>query len=328
MSSDIAVVGAGMAGLSCATRLTALGHRVEIFEKSRGVSGRMSTRRTATWECDHGAQYFTARNSDFYAEVSRWEQLGVAARWNPSIRVIGATPRGRSNPGTDSLTTTRFVGTPRMTSPAQHLASTLSVTTNVRVASIRPDQRKWQLLDIEGNALGGPVDVVVFAIPSPQIPTIVTHHPPDWLGELPAIAMLPCWAVMAEVAPTGAPEFDAAFINEGPLSWIANNASKPGRGPAAMWSLHASPEWTQEHLLAPAEEVIPVLTKAFEAHAGLRVLNATAHRWLYSLPKTAHDIPCLWDPRLRLAACGDWLLGGKVQGAWLSGRACAERIAA
>ena len=87
---NIAVVGAGIAGLSCATALQAAGHTVQVFDKSRSVSGRMSTRRDAGegWQCDHGAQYFTARDPAFAAEVARWQQAGVAALWIPRIAVL------------------------------------------------------------------------------------------------------------------------------------------------------------------------------------------------------------------------------------------------
>jgi len=40
-----AVIGAGMAGLTCATALRAAGHGVLVLDKSRGPGGRMSTRR-------------------------------------------------------------------------------------------------------------------------------------------------------------------------------------------------------------------------------------------------------------------------------------------
>jgi predicted NAD/FAD-dependent oxidoreductase len=34
----------------------------------------------------------------------------------------------------------------------------------------------------------------------------------------------------------------------------------------------------------------------------------------------------VWAHASRLGMCGDWLNGGKVEGAWLSGRALAEAI--
>jgi predicted NAD/FAD-dependent oxidoreductase len=43
----IGIVGAGMAGLSCAEGLANHGHDVVLLDKGRGPGGRMSTRRTA-----------------------------------------------------------------------------------------------------------------------------------------------------------------------------------------------------------------------------------------------------------------------------------------
>ncbi|MGA8880775.1 MAG: FAD-dependent oxidoreductase, partial [Azonexus sp.] len=57
----LALIGAGIAGLSCATALQQAGLKVSLFDKGRGPGGRMSTRRGDDWQCDHGAQYFTAR---------------------------------------------------------------------------------------------------------------------------------------------------------------------------------------------------------------------------------------------------------------------------
>ena len=62
----VVIIGAGIAGLSCAQELKLHGISVDIFEKSRGPSGRMSTRRSEAWSADHGAQYFTARDPPLY----------------------------------------------------------------------------------------------------------------------------------------------------------------------------------------------------------------------------------------------------------------------
>ena len=59
-----AIVGAGLSGVTCAASLHEQGISVRVFEKSRGIGGRMATRRTpAGLHFDHGAQYFTARDS-------------------------------------------------------------------------------------------------------------------------------------------------------------------------------------------------------------------------------------------------------------------------
>ncbi|EXI81308.1 MAG: Dehydrosqualene desaturase [Candidatus Accumulibacter sp. BA-94] len=101
----VALIGAGIAGLSCAAQLQQAGLEVSLFDKSRGAGGRMSTRRGDGWQCDHGAQYFTARHPDFRAEVARWQQAGVAALWAPRLWLFdGDSPAGRES------TVERFVG--------------------------------------------------------------------------------------------------------------------------------------------------------------------------------------------------------------------------
>lgn len=82
---DIAIIGAGMAGLTCGQRLFANGHKVQLFDKGRGPGGRISSRRVdvdgETLHFDHGAQYFTARDERFVRQVEDWEADGIVARW-------------------------------------------------------------------------------------------------------------------------------------------------------------------------------------------------------------------------------------------------------
>jgi renalase len=60
MPKDIAIIGAGIAGLACAQRLQDGGCSVTLFDKGRGAGGRMATRRVTTpfgeIAFDHGAQ--------------------------------------------------------------------------------------------------------------------------------------------------------------------------------------------------------------------------------------------------------------------------------
>ena len=66
---QIAVIGAGISGLTCARQLQAQGHSVTVYEKSNHVSGRMGTRETELGGFDHGAQYFTAVSDGFKKEA-------------------------------------------------------------------------------------------------------------------------------------------------------------------------------------------------------------------------------------------------------------------
>ena len=79
MTVPIAIIGTGIAGLSAAQALTEAGHVVQIFDKSRGSGGRMSSKRSDAGALDMGAQYFTARDRRFVTEVQRWQTKGWVA---------------------------------------------------------------------------------------------------------------------------------------------------------------------------------------------------------------------------------------------------------
>ena len=96
---DILIIGGGMAGLSAATALAAVGQRIIVLDKGRGPGGRMAARRAEIGGeqvgFDHGAQYFTARDPRFQAEVARWldeNGFGGSMVWR-----LAARPTGRSS---------------------------------------------------------------------------------------------------------------------------------------------------------------------------------------------------------------------------------------
>ncbi|MFM8892129.1 MAG: FAD-dependent oxidoreductase, partial [Planctomycetia bacterium] len=77
----VVVVGAGIAGLVAAGELARCGRRVVVLEKSRGVGGRMATRRVGAAVCDHGAQFFTVRDDGFGSLVAKAREAAVVAAW-------------------------------------------------------------------------------------------------------------------------------------------------------------------------------------------------------------------------------------------------------
>jgi renalase len=317
----IAIIGAGMAGLSCARVLTQAGNHVRLFEKSRGVSGRMSTRRGDGWECDHGAQYFTATDSRFEEEVFRWVDAGVARRWLPRLSVIGG-----DRSAARAAETARYVGEPRMTSPAMWLAESLAVSLNTTINSLSRENDKWVLHSAESGRVEGQFDWLVLAIPAPQAKVLLRDHDTGWEPQFDAATMLPCWTIMVQTEGQMDPGFDAAFVNGGPLGWVARNTSKPGRTGAETWVLQATDEWSLSHLEEQAETVEAELVAAFRAMTGLSVVSRKSHRWRYSRSKAPLQLGYLMDAARSLGACGDWAGGDKVQGAWLSGLSMGQRI--
>ena len=309
----VGIVGAGLAGLGCGTRLAAAGHAVELFDKGRGPGGRLSTRRAetplGTLRFDHGAQYFTARDPDFARQVADWARDGIAEPWPAA--------------GAEA-----WVGVPGMNAPARALASGLAVRQSARIAALHRTTAGWRM---RGEGVeAGPFDAVVVAVPAEQAGGLVE----PWSGDLAAAAAAtpaaPCWTVMAAF-PERLPIADDVVTRRGAIGWAARDSAKPGRGGPECWVVQAGPEWSREHLEETPGAVAPALLAALAEVARPGVLPAPAwsgaHRWRYAR-SGALGRDALWDAGLGLGLCGDWLLGPRVECAWLSGHRLAGTMLA
>ncbi|HKK52232.1 MAG TPA: FAD-dependent oxidoreductase [Myxococcota bacterium] len=327
----IAVVGAGMSGMSAARDLARAGREVVVFDKARGVGGRMPTRRHESGAFDHGAQYFTARSEAFRQQVADWCERGVAAPWQ--ARVVRAAPGGVLSESDGEV---RHVGVPKMSGLARDLVAGLEAQLEIRcgerVAAIEREGAGWRL-DVAGSesAGSGIFEAVALAIPAPQALALLPEGfgVPSLRDRLARVEIDPCQAVLVHFeAPVDVP-LDAAFVAESPLAWIARNTSKPGRPEAECWVLHGTPEWSRQHVETDPEEVQARLLEAFASVLDRPLpepLSASSHRWLHAKTKTPAGRDCEWLPTERIGLCGDWMRGSRVEDAFLSGRSLAARM--
>lgn len=318
----VAVIGAGLAGLACAQRLQAAGWTVTLFEQGDAPGGRMRSCAGDGWQCDHGAQYFTARDRAFAAVVDQWIAAGVAAAWPARVASWDGI---EFRPSRSILA--RFVGVPDMAAPARALAADLDVRSGTAVRSLQRDGDTW-CLAVSGDDTRHAFDTVLLAVPAPVAAALLEHIAPTLATIAAGANMQPAWAVVLHFDTPLDPGYDALFVNAGPLRWVARNASKPGRTGSETWLLHANADWSQAHFDATPEAVIASVLPTLAA-LGLPVpQSCAASRWTVASTDPPLQIGCAWDAQLRIGLCGDWLAGGKVEGAWQSGVTLAERVRA
>lgn len=318
----IAVIGAGIAGLSCATQLKKMGHEVEIYEKSRGPSGRMSTRHGDNWIADHGAQYFTARDPLFIKELNTWTKNGSVALWEPNLKVYEAGQWGQTR-----NKEVRYVGIPNMNSPGKYLAQGLSVNYQQTITSIERKNNQWLLYSQESGEIDTPFDWLILSIPAPQVKKLCEPNFQDIVDVSEQANMKACFTLMSVFNQPTNVEFDAAFVNNEIISWICKNNSKPGRHGLESWTIQANPEWSEEFADADLNTAKDLMI-ACAQKIGLDVQNAqnSMHRWRYAngfIP-TSPEFQINTDKQIGI--CGDWLHGGRVEGAWLSGHKLANKV--
>jgi photolyase PhrII len=323
-SPQIAIIGAGLGGLICGRILQDHGLSVKIFDKSDRVGGRTSTRRSGErMQFDHGAQYVRFHDSNLQRYLESWVSDGHIAKWDGKIVTFDEVGHHTS---TDSLD--RYVGTPRMESLADHLSEDLTIRYETEVGKVVRNGDTYQVTDSTGSSLGQ-FDMVLWNCPPIQTARQL-DVPCDWQDRLSEIEMLPCWAVMFASETKWEVPFDGAFINQGSLSWISRDSSKPGRASGYdSWVLHSSPQWAKEHLETSKDDVIAMLISEAQRITASVIPDRCfqrAHRWLYSRPAEALHDPALWDDQRLLGACGDWCGGPRVEGALKSGIALAGRV--
>ncbi len=307
------VVGAGLSGLLVARVCRDRGESVVVLEKSRGVGGRLATKRVGNAVFDQGAQFFTVRDPRFAGLVAEWKSCGVAVEW----------PDGPAG---------RWIGRSGMTAIAKHLAEGIDVRREHRVASIeRHGGGGWELA-IDGQE-GLSSDTLVVSAPLPQALALLAAGgvglPSGLAEELGAVGYHPCLALLVVLDGPSQVPAEGVALKEGSLRWVADNVAKGvSPGARAAVTLHSSAAFAREHYDRDEPGVAArLLLEARPWLGDAEVVSATLHRWTFSEPQATFREPCLWLPELRLGLCGDAFGGPRVEGAAVSGMALGKRMA-
>ena len=327
----IAVIGAGVAGSACAAELLRAGFDVTVFDKSRGLGGRMATRR-AEWTdangttnaaaFDHGCPHFTATRPRFRALIDRAERLGTAASWQQRVYAAFPAPPIRHV----------VAPTPDMPAFCRHLPSDAPLCPGYAVTGLDRCADGWQLrfgndeaAPFEHENIEGPFVHVAMAIPPAQAAMLLRGHHDEWAAALAAFRMAPCWTLIALTDDSDWP-WDAAEPERSVLAWIGRDDRNPVRAPAfrappagtVQWVAHATPAWSLAHLEDDPALVIEVLRDALgrllTSGPGPRWHHTNVHRWRYA--------------RLGLAPCGDSFGDCSAGAAWCSGDELTDAVAA
>lgn len=316
----VAVIGSGLAGLTAAIQLKGLGHDVTVFEKSRGPGGRLAAKRVPGGSADIGAQYFTSRNPAFLPFLRQFAGEECFGPWQG--RFGFQTSEGEWEP---FPVETRYVGIPRMTSITRALSAHARVVTETRVGKLARNDQAWSVFDTAESHLGDFDQVIITAPPAQARQLLADSELNDLAAHLddPVKHVMPCWAVAAHFPVSPWLHHEGMRCRHPALFWVANNSSKPGRKDSGQWwVIHASPDWTEQHVDVPAEQVAEDLLEAFREVTKFETGpdDVVTHRWLYARSEGGDQPGHLWFPDYNIGLAGDWLSGGRVEGAFDSAR--------
>lgn len=308
----IVVVGAGLSGLMAARQLVASGHKVTVFDKGRGVGGRLATRRIDAATLDHGAQFFTVRSEEFATHVNEWVAAGVAHEWCKGF----ANEDGHS----------RYVGSRGMSGIAKHLAEGLDVRLEKLVFSL--EQHNDCITVITDDGQRHDCDAVILTAPLPQSFSLLFGAGIEMPGELRTIDYDRTLGLLAvlDSAHHNVPSPGGLQFPDDVFSFIGDNSAKRiSQAPALTF--HANPQWSLQHFDDDLETIHSLLLDAARPWLGeATVVESQPKKWRFATPQKSWPDPCWVAPGGRIVLAGDVFAGPKMEGAALSGLAAAALL--
>jgi predicted NAD/FAD-dependent oxidoreductase len=330
--TDIIVIGAGMAGLVCAQQLTQAGYSVIVIDKSRGVGGRVATRRLHDTASDHGACYIKPKGKVSQRLIDVLVQKGDLEVWTDIVHT-----QDNSSLAAHSPLPLPYTAPAGMNAIAKFLAQGLEIHRGERVNKIELNsQNQWHLTSETNKEFTA--SSVVVAIPAPQAVMLLESLPENFLDnqfleELRGVEYYPAITVMAgypESSPQ--PEWKAITFKDNPvLGWIGLDSSKRKNPAQPHFVIHSSADFAEKYFESDLQQVGRKILENAALEINLSWLNnpqwMQVHRWRYAFPKTKLGYFSLAAKTSSpLVCCGDWCGGDLIESAMLSGIKAAEFI--
>ena len=360
-SVDVIVVGAGLAGLTCARSLQATGYTVTVLEKSRGLGGRLATRRLHDTWIDHGTNSLEHQGEATRSLLATLQTEAVIHPWVGHIGTLSASNQVgaeiASGVASGDNPPQRYYAPGGITAIAKYLGRELNIQRQHRVVHLKPlSDGGWELraeVATTGATHTVSARTVVLAIPAPQaldlVQQLLTETPnaplqPAALTMLQSVQFDPGLSVMAGYESAGFEWVNAAFhgaialrgTDHPTIAWLGQTHTKAQVAYPTLL-LQTTAQFTQDWLDQP--DVTPAIASSLASAAialGDWITQPSwtqIHRWRYARVKTSlpQSYLELGSTPATLLACGDWCGGNQgytthIEAALRSGQAVATAL--
>ena len=321
---NVAVIGAGITGVTL-TNLLKEKVNITVFEKSRGVGGRMATRRAEPYQFNHGAQYFKVENKEFknFLQPLMVNKL-IKPLETSQIEILNKRVIKR----TKIFNKKYFTAESKMNSVIKYLINNnFSIKLLCKVEKIIKENDKWFIIDSDQMSYG-PYDWLFITIPPNQAIEILFNNF-KFLDILRKIKMRSCYSLMLGFEKIKEFNFDTALFLDEDVQWLSikkkiikskqyYNLLINSSYNFAEKNINGSKDELSDYLLKQVSDILKCELNNFE-HKAL-------HFWKYAISEKNYNLGSLLDEDLKVVVCGDWCMNGKVEGGFLSAKDAVNKV--
>lgn len=319
----VAIIGAGISGLAAGRRLLAMGIPAVVFEKSRGVGGRVATRRKEGFVWDTGATSIAPRGRAI-RDVMRNELNSTELV--PIVRPIYTHQALRVSPSTSKQVNERYTYATGINTLPKLLAEGQDIRFETTVGELVRQGDGFSIL-------GESFDAVILTPPVPQAAALLWGI--DESRPIAHALYRPCLSVnLGYLVPSPAVPYHALIDLDRahPLTWLSLESLKsPGRAPegGSAFGAQLSDSFSREHYTTPDEELVRIVAAYLEdlyGDAYRTPAASTVMRWKYAQPTGIASFSEVNPVGSRLILASDGLLGGHIEEAYDVGVMAANQV--
>ena len=291
----IAIIGAGFSGCNLYNNLKEKYEDITIFEKSRGVGGRLSTKYIEDKFIDHGTSSLIPITDDLKMFCLDLSSNGVVkAKYDEFI------PKNGIN------------------AICKFLIDEKDLIKNTKITKAQNINNKW-ILEDENHNIYKDFDLLFITIPAPQILQMKIELSNEFKEKLSHIKYDSIFSLILHSNEDI--KLDKSVLYENPdIQNIINNSRKYQYKDFSSYVIHSTKEFANCVNEKTKEEICEIFLTNFDADTKELIEKFTMipHLWKYAFAKTSLDMPYFLNDEKNLGICADFFNHSNMEAALLS----------
>ena len=317
---DFCVLGSGIAGSTIANLLSKK-YSVHVFDKARGPGGRSSNKRFKNnLSFDHGVQYISPKSKPFIKYIRKLYKNKILKKWDDNHLDFTFEKK---------LFSTKYIGKKANNDLVKYNLKNIKQSFAAPIEKIDFKKYFWEITLKDKSKYQ--FKSLIVTCPFPQLKKLARNYLDKNILKL-KVQMQPNITVMIAIKNQKNLPISSIKFNDDILAWAANeNSKKRFKSNINLWTLQATLKWSKKTInkYKTDKSIMNQLIARFIKLTGFeknKIIFKKIHGWKYSYNYEKTPYLSIWNKKINLGICGDWLSGPKVENAWLSANDLARKI--